>query len=144
MAAQAALIEETIVGLKRALRREHECKFFCTPIFPVLTLTLWWFLTFLLCNRHRTRRGHHPAYQSRKQTTSEREICPGRRVGILEPGRILQTGVFSPLSFLSLARSGRSKATSLLTTRIAALENRACRIHSLHFAPKPSTLRFRR
>jgi hypothetical protein len=27
MAAQAALIEETIIGLKKALRRENECKF---------------------------------------------------------------------------------------------------------------------
>lgn len=27
MAAQAALIEETIIGLKKALRRENDCEF---------------------------------------------------------------------------------------------------------------------
>jgi hypothetical protein len=30
MAAQAALIADTIIGMKRALRKENECKFSCS------------------------------------------------------------------------------------------------------------------
>jgi hypothetical protein len=38
MAAQAALIADTIVGLKKALRRENECKNPITVLSPWLAL----------------------------------------------------------------------------------------------------------
>jgi hypothetical protein len=38
MAAQAALIADTIIGMKRALRRETECTYLRFPICPTLAI----------------------------------------------------------------------------------------------------------
>jgi hypothetical protein len=75
MAAQAALIADTITGMKRALRREREGKYLLDPTFnPERMFSLTSSLSFFA--RLWPGRSYHAANEPWKQNACKCKVCP--------------------------------------------------------------------